>query len=81
MIIDSAGHKYPIFNCNKSSQKNFWKMTVHLPLPMPKAIVQKKVGVFVVFVAVGLFVSFFFLLPGGLIITGLVTYLERCFPV
>ena len=52
---------------------------MHLPLPMPKAIVQKKVGVVVVFVAVCLFV--FFLLPGGLIITGLATYLERCFPV
>lgn len=47
---------------------------------MPKAIVRKKVGVVVVFVAVGLFVSFF-LLPGGLVITGLATYLERCFPV
>ena len=33
---------------------------MHLPLPMPKAIVQKKVEVVVVFVAVGLFVSFFY---------------------
>ena len=55
-----AGHKHPIFNCNKSSQKNFWKMTVHLPLPVPKAIVRKKVRVVVVFVAVGLFVCFFY---------------------
>ena len=35
-------------------------MIVHLPLPMPKAIIRKKVGVVVVFVAVGLFVSYFF---------------------
>ena len=77
-----ARHKHPVFNCNKSSQKNFWKMTVHLPLPMPKAIVRKKVRVVVVFVAVGLFVCLFiYLLPGGLIITGFATYLERCFPV
>ena len=34
-------------------------MTVHLPLPMPKAIIRKKAGVVVVFVAAGLFVSFF----------------------
>ena len=80
--IFPLGKKHPIFNCNKSSQKNFWKMTVHLPLPMPKAIVRKKVRVVVVFVAVGLFVCLFiYLLPGGLIITGFATYLERCFPV
>ena len=54
-----AGIKYPIFSFNKSSQKNFWKMTVHLPFPMPKPIVRKKVGVVVVFVAVGLFVCLF----------------------
>ena len=55
---------------------------MHLPLPMPKAIVRKKVRVVVVFVAVGLLVCLFiYLLPGGLIITGFATYLERCFPV
>ena len=34
---------------------------MRLPLPMPKAIVRKKVRVVVVFVAVGLFVCLFYL--------------------